>query len=209
LEAEEPEEAARTIEELVTKRLPARYGFDPIEEIQVLSPMYRGAAGVEALNRALQERLNPARDASAALRYGGRAFRIEDKVMQIHNDYEKEVFNGDIGRVAAADPSEGQLVVRFPGRGEVVYQLADLSDLVIAYAITVHKSQGSEYRAVVLPWLSQHYIMLQRNLLYTAVTRAKELVVIVGTKKALGIALRNDVQARRYSGLAEKLLVTA
>ncbi|HED04913.1 MAG TPA: ATP-dependent RecD-like DNA helicase, partial [Candidatus Fraserbacteria bacterium] len=122
-----------------------------------------------------------------------------------HNDYEKDVFNGDIGRVRLADPIEQQLVVSYPGRGEVLYELADLSDLVIAYAITVHKAQGSEYRAVVLPWLTQHYIMLQRNLLYTAVTRARELVVIVGTKRALWLAIRNDKQVRRYSGLAGRL----
>jgi len=199
LEAQEPEEAAQATLELVTQRLPARYGFDPLE-IQVLSPMYRGAAGVDALNRALQERLNPVGQSPSLVRCGGRSFRVGDKVMQIHNDYEKDVFNGDIGRVIVADPIEQRLVVRYPGRGAVVYEPADLSNLVIAYAITVHKSQGSEYRAVVLPWLTQHYLMLQRNLLYTAVTRAKELVVMVGTKKALGIAIRNDQQAKRYSG---------
>ncbi len=204
LEVAEPEEVARTIEELVARRLPAHYGLDPVEDIQVFSPMYRGAAGADALNRALQERLNPRRTdhPSPALRYGGRSFRAGDKVMQIHNDYEKDVFNGDIGRVRLADPIEQQLIVSYPGRGEVLYELTDLSDLVIAYAITVHKAQGSEYRAIVLPWLTQHYIMMQRNLLYTAVTRARELVVIVGTKRALWLAIRNDKQVRRYSGLA-------
>ncbi len=204
LEAEEPEEAAQATLELVTQRLPARYGFDPLE-IQVLSPMYRGAAGVDALNRTLQERLNPVGPSPSLVRSGGRSFRVGDKVMQIHNDYEKDVFNGDIGRVMAVDPVEGQLMVEYPGRGPVLYETADLAELVPAYAVTVHKAQGSEYRAVVLPWLTQHYMMLQRNLLYTAVTRAKELVVIVGTKKALGIAIRNDKQARRYSGLLSRL----
>lgn len=207
LERDDPEEAAHTIEELVTRRLPDHYGFDPVDDIQVLSPMYRGAAGVDALNRTLQQRLNP--QASSFLFSGGRQFRRGDKVMQVRNNYEKDVFNGDIGRVAAVDPVEGQLMVEYPGRGpsstRVLYETADLGELVPAYAVTVHKAQGSEYRAVVLPWLTQHYMMLQRNLLYTAVTRAKELVVIVGTKKALSIAIRNNQQAKRYSGLVSRL----
>ena len=165
--------------------------------------MYRGEVGADQLNRALQERLNPKEQ--LGLPHAGRALRVGDKVMQIRNNYEKEVFNGDIGRVSGVDRVEQQAIVDFPGRGEVVYEIADLNELVTAYAITVHKSQGSEYRVIVLPLLTQHYVMLQRNLLYTALTRARELVVIVGTKKALAIAIKNNRVTQRHSRLAQKL----
>jgi exodeoxyribonuclease V alpha subunit len=203
LEEEDPAAAAELVLDLVTRRLPAKYRYDPIDDMQVLCPMYRGEVGADQLNRALQGRLNPKED--LGLPHAGRELRVGDKVMQIRNNYEKEVFNGDIGRVIGVDRVEQQATVSFPGRGEVLYELADLNELVPAYAITVHKSQGSEYRAAVLPLLTQHYVMLQRNLLYTALTRAKELAVIVGTKKALAIAIKNDRVAKRNSRLAAKL----
>jgi len=165
--------------------------------------MYRGAAGADNLNRLLQERLNP--QEAFSLPFTSRRFRLGDKVMQIRNNYEKEVFNGDIGRIAGLDRVNQQVKVEFPDRGPVPYDVADLGELVLAYAITIHKSQGSEYRAVVMPILTQHYVMLQRNLLYTGITRARELVVIVGSKKALWIAVRNDKQQLRYSRLATRL----
>ncbi|MBI1741882.1 ATP-dependent RecD-like DNA helicase [Candidatus Acetothermia bacterium] len=203
LQQEDPAAAAELILDLVTRRLPARYRYDPIDDIQVLCPMYRGEVGADQLNRALQERLNPAEE--LGLPHAGRELRVGDKVMQIRNNYEKDVFNGDIGRVLDVDRIEQQVSVLFPGRGRVEYEVADLSELVPAYAITVHKSQGSEYRAIVLPLLTQHYVMLQRNLLYTALTRAKELAVLVGTKKALMIAIKNNPVVQRNSQLALKL----
>jgi exodeoxyribonuclease V alpha subunit len=201
IESEEPEAARDVILELCSKRLPQHYGFDPMRDIQVLTPMRRGFLGAEQLNDRLQKALNPHGN---PLPRGGRDFRIGDRVMQIVNNYEKDVFNGDIGRIAAVEPVEGSLTVAFPDKS-VAYDLLDLSELVLAYAVTVHKSQGSEYPAVVLALHTQHYLMLQRNLLYTAVTRAKRLVVIVGTKRALDIAVRNDRVARRYSALTDRL----
>jgi len=203
VEAEGPQEAAQLVEELVCSWLPERYGYHPLDEIQVLSPMYRGEAGVEALNQALQARLNP--NPAQALAYGSRRFRLGDKVMQVRNDYEKEVFNGDIGRIVEVDPEEFTLEVRYPGRGRVFYAQEELDELVPAYAITVHKSQGSEYPCVVLVLLRQHYLLLQRNLLYTAVTRARERVVLVGSRQAVGMAVGNDRPVQRYSRLASRL----
>jgi len=203
LETEEPQQAAQLVEELVCEVLPERYGYHPLDDIQVLSPMYRGEAGVDALNQALQARLNP--QAVQTLMYGSRSFRLGDKVMQVRNDYEKEVFNGDIGRIVEVDPEGLKLEVRYPGRGRVGYAQEDLDELVPAYAITVHKSQGSEYPCVVLVLLKQHYLLLQRNLLYTAVTRAKERVVLVGSRQAVGMAVRNDRPIQRYARLAQRL----
>ncbi|MFQ6117936.1 MAG: ATP-dependent RecD-like DNA helicase, partial [Candidatus Bipolaricaulia bacterium] len=203
IEEEDPERAAELITQLAAERLPRHYGFDPFSDIQVLSPMYRGAAGADNLNRLLQERLNPKE--AFNLPFTSRRFRLGDKVMQIRNNYDKEIFNGDIGRIVDVDRVEQQIRVEFPDRGLVPYDAADLNELVLAYAITIHKSQGNEYRAVVMPILTQHYVMLQRNLLYTGITRAKELVVIVGSKRALGIAVRNDKQQLRYSRLATRL----
>ncbi|MBI1744412.1 ATP-dependent RecD-like DNA helicase [Candidatus Acetothermia bacterium] len=203
MQMEDPAAAAELILDLVTRRLPAKYRYDPIDDIQVLCPMYRGEVGADKLNRALQERLNPSEE--LGLPHAGRELRVGDKVMQIRNNYEKDVFNGDIGRVSDVDRIEQQVSVLFPGREQVEYEISDLNELVPAYAITVHKSQGSEYRAIVLPLLTQHYVMLQRNLLYTALTRAKELVVLVGTKKALAIAIKNNQVAKRNSQLAMKL----
>jgi len=200
VEKAEPVEIVETILNLCTERLPRHYGYDPTDDIQVLAPMYRGETGAINLNHVLQQRLNPQ---GAEIRRGGALFRAGDKVMQIRNNYQKEIFNGDIGRIVSIDPEEGELSVRFDTL--VSYTFSELDELVLAYAISIHKSQGCEFRAVVFPLTTQHYIMLQRNLLYTAITRARELVVLVGTKKALGIAVKNDKVSERYTGLAARL----
>ena len=201
IEEEAPERIAETICGLVKSRLPRSFKLDPFGDIQVLSPMYRGETGAIHLNRALQEALNP--DGQELNRAGVR-FRAGDKVMQIRNNYDKDVFNGDIGRIAGIDMADQVVTVGFPER-TVRYDFTELDEIVPAYAISVHKSQGSEYRAVILPLTTQHYMMLQRNLLYTAITRARDLVVIVGTKKALGIAVRNNRVAERYTSLPERI----
>ncbi|NPV67795.1 MAG: ATP-dependent RecD-like DNA helicase [Anaerolineae bacterium] len=201
--AEDPETAAALVVDIVRNRLPERFGFDPLEDVQVLAPMHRGLAGVAALNQALQEALNP-RGRPAERWIMGRLFRAGDKVMQVRNNYDKEVFNGDIGRVQAIDFDEQSLIVRMEDR-LVTYDWSECDELVHAYAISVHKSQGSEYPVVVMPILTQHYMMLQRNLLYTAVTRARRMVVLVGTRKAIAIAVRNGHIAQRYSALAWRL----
>ncbi len=205
LPEEDPAKLQQTIVDLVQRRLPARYGLDPFQDIQVLTPMHRGPIGAGQLNAALQAALNPPRSADGGeLLRGGRIFRVGDRVLQLKNDYEKEVFNGDLGRIAALDPVEQTVCVQIDDR-EVTYDFSELDELMLAYAITVHKSQGSEYPAVILPIHTTHYTMLQRNLLYTALTRAKKLVVAVGTKKALAIAVKNDVIKRRNSGLAGRI----
>ena len=200
--AEDVETAVARIEELVTRRIPQRFGFDPIDDIQVLCPMNRGGAGVRSLNIELQAALNPAPEREVE-RFGW-TFAPGDKVMQIENDYEKEVYNGDIGRIADVNPDTAELTATFDGL-EVVYGFGELDALVPAYAATIHKSQGSEYPAVVIPVLTQHYAMLRRNLLYTGVTRGKRLVVLVGQKKAVSIAVRNVSGRRRWSKLREWL----
>ncbi len=201
---EEPERATELCVELVQERIPSRFGIEA-EEIQVLSPMHRGAAGVGALNEALQGALNPARPDRAERAMGSRVFRVGDRVMQVRNNYDKDVFNGDMGYIKSVDGIEQRLSVEFDGR-QVPYDFLDLDELVHAYAISVHKSQGSEFPAVVIPVLTGHYMMLQRNLLYTAVTRAQRLVVLVGQPRAIGIAVGNDKEARRCSGLTARLL---
>jgi exodeoxyribonuclease V alpha subunit len=200
----DPEKAADLVLDLVERRIPGKFGYDPMSDIQVLSPMHRGAAGVGALNQRLQERLNPPSPAKAERWVGGRAFRLGDRVLQVRNNYDKKVFNGDLGRIVEIDLEDGLLTVDMDGQA-VSYDFSELDELVHAYAMSVHKSQGSEYRCVVVPMLTQHYMLLQRNLLYTAVTRAKELVVLVGTKRAIAIAVRNDKIAERHSGLKERL----
>lgn len=201
LQQEEPEKAARWILELIQKKIPARYGLDPFLEVQVLTPMYKGQVGAEYLNGLLQAGLNPETD---GLQRGTRLFKLGDKVMQIRNNYDKEVFNGDLGRIAKIDREDQELLVNFDGRF-VNYDFSELDELTLAYAISVHKSQGNEYPAVVLPVMTQHFILLQRNLIYTAVTRAKRLIVLVGTKKALAIGIKNDKTQHRYSALKERL----
>lgn len=202
--AETPEEAANWVEQVVCTRIPQKFGYHPRADIQVLSPMYRGPVGVNMLNERLQARLNPPEAAKPEKRLFGQLFRAGDKVMQLLNNYEKDVFNGDIGTVFTLDPIEHNLVVEFEGRA-LTYDWSEVDQLVLAYAVSVHKSQGAEYPVVVLPLVTQHYMMLQRNLLYTAVTRAKRLCVLVGSRRAIGIAVRNDQVARRYTALDWRL----
>jgi len=201
---EDPEKAADLVVDLVKTRIPRKFGYHPVDDIQVLSPMYRGAVGVSNLNARLQEALNPPSLAKGERRLAGRLFRLGDKVMQTRNNYDKEVYNGDIGRVVRIDLENQLMVVRIDDR-PVPYDFSELDELVHAFAVSVHKSQGSEYPAVVMPVLTQHYLMLQRNLLYTAVTRARELVVLVGAKKAIAIAVRNDKIAHRHTALDVRL----
>src|SRR5215212_3847760 len=201
--ADDPETAVARIVDLVGTRIPRRFGLDPVRDIQVLCPMNRGGVGARSLNLELQAALNPAGE-NKVQRFG-LTFAPGDKVMQIENDYEKEVYNGDIGYIEGIDPEAGELTASFDGRA-VTYGLGELDTLVPAYAATIHKSQGSEYPAVVIPVLTQHYAMLQRNLLYTGVTRGKRLVVLVvlvGQKKAVAIAVRNVSGRRRWSKLNE------
>jgi exodeoxyribonuclease V alpha subunit len=202
VQADDPETAVGRIIELVKTRIPRRFGLDPIRDIQVLCPMNRGGVGARSLNIELQAALNPAGDRKVE-RFGW-TFAPGDKVMQIENDYDKEVYNGDIGFVTEVEPDEGELTATFDGRS-VTYGFGELDTLVPAYAATIHKSQGSEYPAVVIPLMTQHYAMLQRNLLYTGVTRGKRLVVLVGQKKAVAIAVRNVSGRRRWSKLGEWL----
>jgi exodeoxyribonuclease V alpha subunit len=201
IEEEDPEKTAEFLKELCCKRLPSYYEYDPFDDLQLLCPMHRGLAGADNMNRLLQETLNPNGD---SLPRGARDFRLGDKVMQIRNNYDLDVFNGDIGRIVKVDLVNQRIAVNFLER-IVWYDMADLGDLVLAYAVTIHKAQGSEYQAVVIPILTQHYMMLQRNLLYTAITRAKELVVLVGSKKAIAMAVRNDKVTKRYTGLAKRI----
>jgi exodeoxyribonuclease V alpha subunit len=202
---EDPALVAELIVDIVKNRLPDKFGFDPIEDIQVIAPMYRGPAGVNMLNDSLQRALNGDRR-MAETRLAGRLFRVGDKVMQTRNNYDKEVFNGDIGRIYAMDFDDNTLEVVIDGRF-VYYDFNEADDLTLAYCISTHRSQGSEYPVVVLPLLTQHYMMLQRNLLYTAITRAKQTVVLVGTQKAIHMAVGNNKVAERYSGLLARLKV--
>jgi len=206
--AETPEEAANWVEEVTCRRIPQKFGLHPRDAIQVLTPMYRGPVGVTALNERLQASLNPAGDIKLEKKLFGQIFRTGDKLMQTKNNYEKDVFNGDIGYLFSIDPVEQTLIVDFDRRA-VTYDWSDADQLVLAYAISVHKSQGSEFPAVVIPLVTQHYLMLQRNLLYTAVTRAKQLCVLVGSRRAIGIAVRNDKVTRRYTALDWRLRESA
>ncbi len=201
IEQDDPEQVLKTIMELVCERIPRRFNLDPVDGIQVLSPMHKGVVGTESLNRSLQDALNPSK---VRMVKGDRTFRLKDKVMQMRNNYEKEVFNGDIGRITSIDPENREVTITFEGT-PIPYDFFELDEVALAYAISVHKSQGSEYPAVVIPILSQHYILLQRNLIYTAVTRGKRLVIMVGTKKALAMGIKNDRIMRRYTYLCERL----
>ena len=200
--AADPEQAVQRIVELVSRRIPRRFGLDPIKDIQVLCPMNRGGVGARSLNIELQAALNPAGEKKVD-RFGW-TFAPGDKVMQIENDYDKDVYNGDIGMIEDVDIDEGEVAVDFDGR-TVTFAFGELDTLVLAYAVTIHKSQGSEYPAVVIPVMTQHYAMLQRNLIYTGVTRGKKLVVLVGQKKAVAIAVKNVSGRRRWSKLDEWL----
>jgi exodeoxyribonuclease V alpha subunit len=213
VERHDPERARATVIELVTSRIPDRFGLDPVRDIQVLTPMRRGPVGAAALNEALQEALNPHRAGDPEARSGTgnaiarspRAYRVGDKVMQLRNDYEKNVYNGDVGLVASIDSEENALTVRFDDR-EVAFDASELDDLVLSYACTVHKSQGSEYPAVVVPLLTTHFVMLSRNLLYTAVTRGKRLVVLVCDPRAVELALSEYRKGDRRTHLTARLV---
>jgi exodeoxyribonuclease V alpha subunit len=203
--AAEPERCARLVVELVAERIPRRFGLDPRRDIQVLSPTHKGPAGVIQLNHLLQEALNPAAPGKAEKRFGASLFRTGDRVLQQRNNYELDVYNGDVGVVAAIDQAEELLHVQFEDGRRVPYDFAILDELALAYALSVHKSQGGEYPAIVLPMLMQHYALLQRNLLYTAVTRARQLTVLAGDRRAVATAVANHEVQARYSGLAGRL----
>jgi exodeoxyribonuclease V alpha subunit len=200
IERDTPEEIAATLVRLVQDRIPKGHRLDPIRDIQVLCPMNRGSIGVRELNTVLQGALNPVRPGEPAAERFGWRFQVRDKVIQTENDYKKEVFNGDIGTIEKIDPVEQELSIRFDER-LVTYDFGELDEVSLAYAVTIHKSQGSEFPAVVIPVAMQNYMLLQRNLIYTGITRAKRLLVVVGQKKALGLAVRNDQSRKRYSGL--------
>ena len=205
MEANEPERAVDVIMELVRERIPKRFGLDSIRDIQILCPMNRGGLGARSLNIDLQKALNP--PGPEKIEKFGSTFAPKDKVMQIENDYDKEVYNGDLGFITKIDAEAGEVSVNFDGR-EIVYDSGELDSLVLAYATTIHKAQGSEYPAVILPVTTQHYAMLQRNLLYTGLTRGKRLVVLVGQRKAVAIAVRNVSGRKRWSKLREWLVRT-
>jgi exodeoxyribonuclease V alpha subunit len=202
--AETPEAAAQLCVELVQTRIPRRFAI-PSGDIQVLSPMHRGVVGVGALNEALQQALNPPTPQRPQRQVGSRVYRVGDRVMQIRNNYDKEVYNGDLGTILSVDLELQKLVVGIDGR-PVVYDFLELDELTHAYAVSVHKSQGSEFPAVVIPILTSHYMLLQRNLLYTAVTRARRLVVLVGQPRAIAMAVRNNQVTQRFTGLRERLV---
>jgi len=204
IEREEPEAIQATILDLARSRIPKKFGFDPVHDIQILCPMNRGVLGTRQMNAVLQESLNPQRPGEAVVERFGTQFRLRDKVIQTRNNYDKDVFNGDIGRIVKFDETEREAVIVFDGR-EVAYDFNELDEVALAYAITIHKSQGSEFPAVVLPLAMQHYMLLQRNLIYTGLTRGKQFVVLVGQKKALAVAIRNDRAAERFSALYDRL----
>ena len=199
---ESNEEVVDTLVQYCTKNLPRYYHVDAFQDIQVLTPMQRGICGAANLNQVLQEAMNPSK---IFLSRGGRQYRLHDKVMQIRNNYDKEVFNGDIGTICQVDMEERELTVDYEGR-KVLYDVSELEELVLAYATTIHKSQGSEYPIVVMPFTMSHFVMLQRNLLYTGVTRAKKILVLIGEKKAVSYAIRNETTAARNTKLAKRLL---
>ncbi len=201
IQQEDPEKVLEIILKLVKERIPRRFGFDPVDDIQVLTPMHKGVVGAANLNMKLQNLLNPCKN---EVMRGGRLYRKNDKVMQIRNNYDKDVFNGDIGRIVDINRVDQEVVICFDGR-DITYDFTDLDEIVLAYAVSVHKSQGSEYPAVIIPVLTQHYMLLQRNLIYTAVTRGRKLVILIGTKKALAIAVKNNKVSYRYTRLMERL----
>lgn len=202
IEIDEPEDVLKHILFLCSKELPEHFGYDPVNDIQVLTPMHKGIVGVSNLNTELQRTLNPSRD---ELIRGGRSFKTGDKVMQLRNNYDKDVYNGDIGRIISIDREIHEITVNYDGR-TVSYDFSELDEVMLAYAISVHKSQGSEYPVVVMPVLTQHYMLLQRNLLYTGITRGKKLVCVIGTKKALAIAIKNNKPFKRFTMLRERLM---
>jgi exodeoxyribonuclease V alpha subunit len=200
---DEPGEAVRTLLDMVRNRIPGRFGLNPVQDIQVLCPMNRGSLGVRELNERLQQELNPPRTGEPVIEKFGWRLAAGDKVIQTVNNYDKDVFNGDIGRITRVDPAEREVVITFDRR-EVRYEFGELDEISLAYAITIHKSQGSEFPAVVIPLAMQHYMLLQRNLVYTGITRGKSLVVVIGQRQALAAAVRNHRTEGRYSALLER-----
>jgi exodeoxyribonuclease V alpha subunit len=203
LNAPEPQHGVQGIKELLLDVIP-RLGFDAAQEVQVLCPMTRGEVGTRNLNTVMQELLNPPSPDKAEIFRGGIKLRVGDRVIQNVNDYNREVFNGDLGTICAIDTEEQEVKVQFSGR-DVTYDYADLNELALAYAITIHKAQGSEAPAVILPIFTQHYLMLSRNLLYTGLTRAKRLAILVGQPKAIGLAVKQVKDTQRYTLLAQRL----
>jgi len=203
LEAPEPELGAEGIHHLVSEFLP-KHGIKPVQQVQVLCPTTRGEAGTRQLNTMLQQALNPPQPGKMELSRGGSTLRVGDRVIQQVNDYQREVFNGDLGTVARIDLEEQEVIVQFGDR-EVTYDYADLSEISLAWAVTIHKSQGSEYPVVILPLFMQHYVLLGRNLLYTGLTRAKQLAILVGPTKAIGFAMNRVMDRQRYTALADRL----
>jgi exodeoxyribonuclease V alpha subunit len=208
IEANEPEDALAKIIEVVHHRIPRRFGLDPVRDTQVLCPMNRGGVGARSLNVELQNVLNPGHPDQPAIERFGSTYRVGDKVMQIVNDYEKDVFNGDIGYVTGLDMDANEITMDFDEK-PVIYQFGELDEVMLSYAVSIHKSQGSEYPAVVIPMMTQHYAMLERNLLYTGVTRGRKLVVLVGQKKAVAIAVRGVKNLQRWSKLREWLTLSS
>jgi len=207
IERDEPDQIAAMLVEMVKTRIPAKFRLDPIRDIQVLCPMNRGSLGIRELNVRLQNELNPARTNEPSVEKFGWQFHLRDKVIQTENNYDKDVFNGDIGQIVKIDPVERELTIRFDQR-EVVYDFGELDEVSLAYAITIHKSQGSEFPAIVTPLAMQQYMLLQRNLVYTGITRGKKLVVLIGQRKALAMAVKNNRTENRFSGLLARMLAT-
>ncbi len=203
MEAAEPADGVEAIRRLVTEILPRR-GIDPVKQVQVLCPATRGDIGTRQLNAILQQTLNPPRPLKTELSRGGSVLRVGDRVIQQVNDYTREVFNGDLGTITRIDLEEQEVVVQFAER-EVRYDYADLSELALAWAVTVHKSQGSEFPVVIFPIFMQHYLLLSRNLVYTGLTRAKQLAILVGPTKAMGVAIKRMTDRQRYTALADRL----
>jgi len=204
IEQDDPQEVLRIILEMTKERIPERFGFDPLNDIQILSPMHKGVVGASNLNLELQKALNPSNIGVAS---GSRSFLVMDKVMQIKNNYDKDVYNGDIGLVLEIDHENQEVIIAFDGR-KVAYDFLNLDEIVLAYAVSVHKSQGSEYPVVIIPILLQHYMLLQRNLIYTAMTRGRKLVILIGSRKAMSIGIQNNKIKERYSLLKERLRFT-
>ncbi len=201
IEEDDPEEVLQKICNLCKVHIPERFGFDPLDDIQVLTPMYKGVIGVLNINTELQKLLNAKKH---GVRIGNKLFKIGDKVMQLENNYDKEVFNGDIGKIMYLDQEEKELIINFDGR-DINYDFSEVDELSLAYAISVHKSQGSEYPVVIMPIMTQHYILLQRNLIYTGITRGKKMTLMIGTKRALAIAVKNNKPLQRFTMLRERL----
>jgi len=208
IDREDPEQIAQTILHVVKTRIPSKFHFDPVRDIQVLCPMNRGSLGARELNVTLQQELNPIRPGESLVEKFSSQFRVRDKVIQTVNDYDKEVFNGDVGQIIRIDSVDREIGVRFDTR-EIVYDFGELDELSLAYAMTIHKSQGSEFPVVVIPLAMQQYLLLQRNLIYTGITRGKKLVVLIGQTKALALAAKNNRTVRRYSGLLARLQQSA